>query len=322
MAHPEGRGPAESQEFETEARWRSAGDRIQVLLDATATGGPVAARERAESLVAELTDLYGAGMHRMMSIAAATDPVLIERFAADDLVASLMLVHDLHPHGVERRIEDALDSVRPYLGSHGGDVTLLDVVDGAEGPVVRLAFAGSCKSCPSSAVTLELTVEDAVRAAAPEISSIEVVAAEADSTSGVIPVESLMSRVHTRDSPGTAWHPVPDIADLASGEVGGFMVAGVTVLACRIGDDLFAYHDRCGSCEQSLAGAVLHRRMGTKIGEAVLRCPQCHAHFDAVHAGASLDDAAGVNVHLDPLPLLVRDGVLSLAVLAETTGVT
>jgi Fe-S cluster biogenesis protein NfuA/nitrite reductase/ring-hydroxylating ferredoxin subunit len=272
--------------------------------------------------VGELTDLYGAGMHRMMSIAAAADPTMIERFAADDLVASLMLVHNLHPHGVERRIEDALDSVRPYLGSHGGDVTLLDVVDGAEGPVVRLAFAGSCKSCPSSAVTLELTVEDAVRAAAPEISSIEVIAAEADSSPGVIPVESLMSRVHTRDSPGAAWHPVPDIADLASGEVGGFMVAGVTVLACRVGDDLFAYHDRCGSCGQSLAGAVLHRRMGAKIGEAVLRCPQCHAHFDAVHAGAGLDDAARADVHLEPLPLLVRDGVLSLAVLAETTGVT
>jgi hypothetical protein len=51
-----------------------------------------------------------------------------------------------------------------------------------------------------------------------------------------------------------------------------------------------------------------------------LRCPQCHAHFDAVHAGACLDDA-GADVHLDPLPLLVRDGVLSLAVLAEPSGV-
>jgi Fe-S cluster biogenesis protein NfuA/nitrite reductase/ring-hydroxylating ferredoxin subunit len=321
MAQPEGRGPAKLDDNDTDAQWRSAGDRIQALLDATAAGGPVA-RERAESLLGELTDLYGAGMHRMMSIAAAADPALVEKFASDDLVASLMLVHDLHPHGVERRIEDALDSVRPYLGSHGGDVALLDVVEGPDGPVVRLSFVGSCKSCPSSAVTLELTVEDAVRAAAPEINAIEVVAAESNSSPSVIPIESLMSRVHTRESSGAAWHPVPDIAELTSGEVGGFTVAGMTVLVCRVGDDLFAYRDRCGSCGESLAGAVLHRRMGAKIGEAVLRCPQCHAHFDAVHAGASLDDAAGPDVHLDPLPLLVRDGVLSLAVLAETTGVT
>jgi|KBSSwiStaDraftv2_1062776.scaffolds.fasta_scaffold01768_2 Fe-S cluster biogenesis protein NfuA/nitrite reductase/ring-hydroxylating ferredoxin subunit len=320
MAQPGGRGPAAAEDSDTaEANWRSAGDRIQVLLDATATGGP-AARERAELLIAELTDLYGAGMHRMLAIAASSDPSLIDRFAQDDLVASLMLVHDLHPHGVERRIEHALDGVRPYLGSHGGDVTLLDVVDGVDGAVARLALAGSCKSCPSSAVTLELTVEDAVRAAAPEIMSIEVVAVDSDSSPSVIPVESLMSRVHTRDSPGAAWHAVPDIGDLVSGEVGGFLVAGMTVLACRVGDELFAYRDRCGNCSQSLAGAVLHRRMGAKIGEAVLRCPQCHAHFDAVHAGACLDDA-GADVHLDPLPLLVRDGVLSLAVLAEPSGV-
>ena len=111
-----------------------------------------------------------------MDVALAADPDLADRFAADDLVASLLLVHGLHPHDVERRVSDALDSVRPYLGSHGGDVSLLGVDD----DVVRLQFQGSCKSCPSSSVTLELAVEDAVRAAAPEISSIEVVAAEED----------------------------------------------------------------------------------------------------------------------------------------------
>ena len=88
---------------------------------------------------------------------------------------------------------------------------------------------------------LELTVEDAGWAAAPEVVSIEVVAAESDSTPGLIPADSLLSRVHTRDSPGTAWHAVPDIAILEPGEVGGFMVEVVTVLACRVGDDVYAY---------------------------------------------------------------------------------
>lgn len=307
-----------------EMRWRSAGDRIQTLLDASMGSGTVV-RERTEQLAAELTDLYGAALERMVSIAAEAAPELVGQFAADELVASLMLVHGLHPHGVERRIEDALDSVRPYLGSHGGDVTLLDVVDGQDGPVVRLQFAGSCKSCPSSAVTLEFAVEDAVRAAAPEIVSIEVVAAEPDSaastSSGLISVDSLMSRVHTKDSAGAAWHPVPDIGDLATGEVGGFLVAGVPILACRVGDELFAYHDRCGRCHDSMAGAALHRPMGAPIGQAVLRCPRCHAHFDAVRAGVGVDDAAEHGSHLDPIPLLLRDGVLSVAVLAEATGV-
>jgi Fe-S cluster biogenesis protein NfuA/nitrite reductase/ring-hydroxylating ferredoxin subunit len=310
---------------EDDARWRTAGDRIQTLLDASAGSGTVV-RERTEQLAAELTDLYGAALERMVSMVADSAPELVGRFAADELVASLMLVHGLHPHGVERRIEDALDSVRPYLGSHGGDVALLEVVD----DVVRLQFAGSCKSCPSSAVTLEFAVEDAVRAAAPEITSIEVVAAEPDSgastssgSSGLISVDSLMSRVHTKDSAGAAWHQVPDIGDLGPGEVGGFLVAGVPILACRIGDDLYAYHDRCGRCHDSMAGAALHRPMGAPIGQAVLRCPRCHAHFDAVRAGAGIDGTvdASAQTHLDPIPLLLRDGVLSVAVLAEATGV-
>jgi Fe-S cluster biogenesis protein NfuA/nitrite reductase/ring-hydroxylating ferredoxin subunit len=318
-----GRQSPEAPEDDT--RWRTAGDRIQTLLDASAGSGTVV-RERTEQLAGELTDLYGAALERMVTIAAEAAPELVGQFAADELVASLMLVHGLHPHGVERRIEDALDSVRPYLGSHGGDVTLLEVADGSEGMTVRLQFAGSCKSCPSSAVTLEFAVEDAVRAAAPEITSIEVVAAQPDSSestsSGLISVDSLMSRVHTKDSPGAAWHPVPDIGDLGPGEVGGFLVAGVPILACRVGDDLFAYHDRCGRCHDSMAGAALHRPMGAPIGQAVLRCPRCHAHFDAVRAGAGVDDAAESASHLDPIPLLSRGGVWSVAVLAEATGVS
>lgn len=289
--------PASSNRIETEgdAQWRTAGDRIQTLLDASAAGG-VVARERAEQLVREVTDLYGAGLMRMMHLAVAGNPGLAERFAADDLVASLLLVHGSHPHSLHRRVADALDRVRPYLGSHGGDVQLLEV----DGDTVRLRFAGSCKSCPSSAVTLELTVEDAVRAAAPEIVSIEVVAAERDS-SNVIPAESLLSRVHH----STAWQPVPALAELAAGEVGGFLVAGTVVLACRVGADVYAYRDRCPRCTESLAGAQLR---GTR-----LRCPRCGAVFDAVHAGAGVEQPE----HLDPVPVLMRDGVLSMAVAQE-----
>ena len=294
MAPPTLPGPDETQD---DAQWRTAGDRIQTLLDASSSGG-AAARERAEQLVREVTDLYGAVLERMMDVALAADPGLAGRFAADDLVASLLLVHGLHPYDVERRVSDALDSVRPYLGSHGGDVSLLGVDDG----VVRLQFQGSCKTCPSSSVTLELAVEDAVRAAAPEISSIEVVAAEQSPNAGVIPAESLLTQLHTNGHRSTAWQPVPELAELSDGEVGGFRVSDATALVCRVGGDVFAYRDRCSACTGTLAGA--------QLSGAVLRCPNCGAGFDVVHAGAGV----GGDSHLDPIPVLVRDGVLSMAV--------
>jgi Fe-S cluster biogenesis protein NfuA/nitrite reductase/ring-hydroxylating ferredoxin subunit len=312
-----------SPEAQDDTQWRTAGDRIQTLLDASSGSGTVV-RERTEQLAVELTDLYGAALSRIVSLTVDSAPDLLERFASDDLVASLLLVHGLHPHGIERRIADALDGVRPYLGSHGGDVALLDVADGPGGVTARLQFAGSCQSCPSSAVTLEFAVEDAVRSAAPEVETIEVVAAQNDSstTTGLISAESLMSRVQPRVSASAAWHTAADLEALAPGEVGGFSVAGVPILACRVGEDLFAYHDRCGGCGESLAGAALHRPMGAPVGQAVLRCPRCHAHFDAVRAGAGLDDAGSAAVHLEPIPLLHRDGVVSIAVLAEPSGVS
>jgi nitrite reductase/ring-hydroxylating ferredoxin subunit len=89
---------------------------------------------------------------------------------------------------------------------------------------------------------------------------------------------------------------------LADGEVAGFRVAGVTALVCRVGGGIYAYRDRCPSCLGTLAGAQLRG--------AVLRCPGCGGGFDAVHAGAGV----GGDSHLEPLPVLVRDGVLSMAI--------
>ncbi|KUI24238.1 hypothetical protein AU196_20260 [Mycobacterium sp. IS-1742] len=281
------------RDADADTRWRTAGERIQTLLDASSAGG-AAARERAEQLVGEVTDLYGAALGRMLRLAVDADCGLADVVAADPLVASLLLVHGLHPHSVERRITDALDTVRPYLGSHGGDVHLIEV----DGNTARLRFTGSCKSCPSSAVTLELAVEDAVRAAAPEIDTIDVVAGEHDSPDTVIPAESLFTRVHGPAS----WLPVPGLADLAPGEVGGFALAGATVLVCRLGDTLYAYHDHCGRCGASMAGAAL---LGT-----ALHCPRCGAGFDVVHAGAGLGGAE----RLEPVPVLRRQGVWAVAI--------
>ncbi|MBI2693773.1 NifU family protein [Mycobacterium nebraskense] len=288
-----------------EAQWRTAGDRIQTLLDSCAASG-AAAQERAQQLVREVVGLYGAALERIMLLAqGGQGPDLAERLATDDLVASLLLVHGLHPHDVHRRVSDALDRVRPYLGSHGGDVDLI----GVDGDTVRLAFTGSCKSCPSSAVTLELAVEDAVRAAAPEISAIEVVAAQPAHEPAVIPADSLLAPLRSNGhshSNGSTWYPVPELAELEPGDVAGFLVSGTALLVCRVGDLPLVYRDHCPVCDESLAGAQLR--------ETLLGCPRCGTQFDIVHAGAGPN-----GTHLEPLPLLLRDGVPSVA-LAEPMG--
>ncbi len=306
MAHPQGPDEAPASDL------GATGDRIDALLIASATGGTMA-RERAEELVRLVTDLYGSGMERMMEIlheSGHLDDGLLSEMAADELVSGLLLVHGLHPYGVEQRIEDALDSVRPYLGSHGGDVELLSVSDDG---TVQLRLLGSCDGCPSSSVTLKLAVEGAIEAAAPEIVSIEVeTPSESPDAPAFIPVGSLMSRLH-KDAPTGSWHPVTELAGLATGQVMSTRVADTDLLACRIGSDMFAFVDRCARCESSLEGAVLARRLGGATGDALLRCPTCQAHYDVRKAGSCVDVP---ELHLDPLPLLSEGGTISVALVA------
>lgn len=69
------------------------------------------------------------------------------------------------------RIEAALDSIRPYLKSDGGDVRILEIVDDH---ILKLEFLGNCGSCPMSPMTFKAGVEEAIKKAVPEIKSIVV----------------------------------------------------------------------------------------------------------------------------------------------------
>ncbi len=130
------------------------------------------ARAAAVELVQSLMDFHGAGLDRLMEIVAGAGEAgyaVFDKFAEDELVGSLLLLHGLHPVPLETRVMQALDEVRPYLDSHGGNVELLGVEEG----VVRLRLQGSCKTCPSSSMTLKLAIEEAIYRAAPDVAAIE-----------------------------------------------------------------------------------------------------------------------------------------------------
>jgi Fe-S cluster biogenesis protein NfuA/nitrite reductase/ring-hydroxylating ferredoxin subunit len=290
---------------------KASGERIEALLSASATGGAVAL-ERAEELVRLVADLYGAGIERILEILhhrGRLDDEVLGDLAADELVAGLLVVHGLHPYGVDERVERALEGVRPYLGSHGGDVQLLGVSD--EG-VVRLRLLGSCDGCPSSSVTLELAVEGAIHEAAPEVSAIEIeTAADTDDAGPLISVESLFTRLEGpgNTTAGSGWQSVPELARLSDGEV--VVVRGASdLVGCRVGSNLYVFHDRCARCQSSLGGAVLARRLGGDAGDALLTCPSCRAHYDVRRAGACADEPG---LHLGPLPVLVEGDRVSVA---------
>jgi Fe-S cluster biogenesis protein NfuA len=147
---------------------RSVGERIERLLDGLRAGRD---RETAEELVRLLVGMYGEGLRRVVALLDTHDPALVHRLTEDDLLESLLLLHDLHPLDVDTRVQRALDRVRPYLGSHAGGVTYLGV-DGAG--VAQLRLEGNCHGCPSSTLTVTMAIEGAILDAAPELAGVEV----------------------------------------------------------------------------------------------------------------------------------------------------
>ncbi|MBV8780339.1 MAG: NifU family protein [Phycisphaerae bacterium] len=115
-------------------------------------------------------DLHGEAISRMMERVADKASIL-DSFAGDPVISSLLLVYNQHPQSLEQRVNAALDSVRPYLASHGGSVKLLGISDDG---IVRLQMQGSCHGCPSSAVTLKDSIEKAIMEKAPDVSFIHV----------------------------------------------------------------------------------------------------------------------------------------------------
>jgi len=255
--------------------------------DARALVGRIEERETAldtlrTELAAALVELYGEGLARMLPHVG--DPAAL---AGDEVVSHLLMVHGLHPVPVERRVREALDSVRPYLDSHGGGVELLSLDDG----VARLKLEGSCNGCPSSRVTLSSAIEDAIQTAAPDVARVE--------ADGLLQIETVGA-----PAPKRTWARAGELPDLGGGETLVRDVEGEALLFCRLDRRTYAYRSGCPCCGASLGDAGLDG--------AELRCGGCGHVFDVRRAGRCVD---APQWHLDPVPLLVdHDGAVKVAV--------
>ena len=130
------------------------------------------ARAVAEELKAAVEAIHRAGLVTMVRRMRGDDAARAALFEmVDDPTVHLLL----SLHGIVRpdpvtHANQVLDSVRPQLHSHGGDVSLARVEDGTA--FVRLE--GACNGCSMSSVTLRNLVEEALVAGVPSISSVEV----------------------------------------------------------------------------------------------------------------------------------------------------
>ena len=69
-----------------------------------------------------------------------------------------------------RRVDEALDKVRPYVQLDGGHIELIDANE--QSGIIHIRFEGSCKGCPSSQMTLQMGIESELKSAIPEVTSV------------------------------------------------------------------------------------------------------------------------------------------------------
>ena len=146
---------------------REVGDRVEELLTQLREAEDPALTERVEELVRLLMELYGAGLERVMELASESGATtLIDRMADDQLLASLLVLHGLHPVPVETRILAALDKAQKYAGP----VKYLGIDDDG---VAHLELEHAPQGCPSTTMTVKDAIEKAVTDAAPELGGVE-----------------------------------------------------------------------------------------------------------------------------------------------------
>ena len=281
---------------------RESSARIDELLDDLEQSAVPAVLERVQELVSCVMSLYGAGLERTIDLVLeAGQRDLARRLADDEVVGNLLVLHDLHPDDVLTRVNDALERVRPYLGSHAGGVELLGVDE--EG-IVHVRLQGSCDGCPSSAMTVASAIEDAILQAAPDV-----VAVEAEGM--VEPSPSLLQIApfaphESVSQPADHWHALE--LDVPPRTVRRVAVAEEHLLVANLDGTLVAYLDRCPSCQDPVSDGVLD-------GD-VLTCSRCATAYDVRLAGR----APLADLQLIPVPLLPERGAWKVALPATVTA--
>lgn len=285
--------------------------RVQELQEALDSAGESVPRGLAEELVTCVVQMYGTGLERIVGALNESGEVghqIATGLVDDELVAMLLLIHDLHPVPLADRVQGALDSVRPYMESHGGNVELLSLLDG----VARIHLRGSCSDCSASSVTLELAIKQALEEAAPDLVGLEVEGMAPQTVNGTgLPMVSGSAPASGMELPMVsspppappAWFEVDAVGALRDGELTAVSVAGGELVVANVDGTLLAYRDACAGCGGSLHGGAL--------SAGALSCPGCGRSYFLPRAGRSMDDD---RIQLEPVPLLREQGRVRVAI--------
>ena len=209
--------------------------------------------------------LNGEALRRLVR-ALKTDPAALAAMrsaVADEVVYAVLRRHDIVKPSMTERVEAALESVRPMLAAHGGDVELVKVAP----PTVEVRFIGACDGCPASALTFHAGVKKAVEDACPEITDILQTRGSGGGGDGEVRFVSPFAIAAEGD-----WISAGSLFDIPQGGVRATELDGEKVLLSRRGSIVTCFQNACAHLGLTLDDGL--------VEEGVLTCPHHDFRYD------------------------------------------
>lgn len=176
--------------------------------------------------------------------------------AGDEVVYAVLRRHGILKPSLHERVEDALESIRPMLDSHGGDVEVVAV----EPPRVDVRFLGACDGCPASALTFYSGVKKAIQDAMPEIKEVKQVKGLGGGSPDQVHFASPFA-----DYKAEGWVFAMKLPQLADGQTLSKDLEGQSVLLSRFGDKVTCFANVCAHMGLALDGG--------EVDEGLITCP-------------------------------------------------
>jgi nitrite reductase/ring-hydroxylating ferredoxin subunit/Fe-S cluster biogenesis protein NfuA len=266
-------------------------------------------RETVNELMRANDTLHWQAFQRFKDFLAArqAEHLLAEAAEADRLIYTLLSLYDVLPDTVViEQVDAALDSIRPYIESHGGHIKVRSV----DGGTVHLEMGGACQGCPGAKVTLERGVQKALANGFPSFEEMVVHEPEVGATGqqGLISLDQIYTPPSFMQAP--VFQTVLTLEELAANAMKQVTLEGTQLLIAQIEGEVYAVADLC-------PGSALPLSSGELKGTSVV-CPW-HGDLYDIRTGECLDRAGRrETASLAIYPVAVEEGQVQVAINVPT----
>lgn len=285
---------------EQQTQRSDAFEQLEILLESIEQHPDENVRNHVRALVFSLLDLHHAAISKMLKVISEHDAKgeIFEEFSNDEVIRAILMVQDLMPESLEKRIENALDEARKKLSEYDADVELVKIEDNT----AYLKLFGGGASMTVSTAVLKAEIEHFLHEFTPDLFNVKYDDTIAPPKQSATLVQIQPFQPKQEESDKKIMLPVirADQVKLNSKQV---IESGddINLLVCNIAGTFYAFENRCPHQNQTLGEGLLEG--------GVLTCPWHGYQFDIKRGGRCLTDPS---LKLESLPLKVENEVIKV----------